>query len=124
MIQLIENLPANMVGFRATGEVTEDDFTNTVMPQVKALIDKTDVLNYMLVLDTSIKNFSMGAWFKDAIMGIKHITKWHRAAIVTDTEGIRTFTDLFSVIMPGEFKGFEHSDLQKAIDWTSGKTST
>lgn len=90
MIQLIENLPSNMVGFKATGEVTEVDFMETVMPKVKELIAKTDKLNYMLVLDTSIENFTAGAWFKDAIMGIKHLTKWNRAAIVTDVEAIRT----------------------------------
>lgn len=124
MIQQLDNLPPNMVGFKATGEVTEADFTNTVMPKVKQLIDKTDTLNYMLVLDTSIKNFTAGAWFKDAIMGVKHLSKWNRAAIVSDVDGIRTFTDIFSVIMPGEFKGFEHKDLQAAVDWVSEKTES
>lgn len=122
MIQFIEHLPANMVGFKATGEITETDFSETVIPKVKELVDKTDTLNYMLVLDTSVKNFTAGAWFKDAIMGIKHLTKWNRAAIITDVERIRTFTGIFSVLMPGEFKGFEHKDLQAAIDWASGKT--
>lgn len=122
MIQHIDHLPSNLAGFKATGEVTEADFTETVMPEVKALIEQTGKLNYLLVLDTSIKNFTAGAWFKDAIMGIKHLTKWNRAAIVTDVEGIRTFTSVFSVLMPGEFRGFEHKDLQAAIDWASEKT--
>jgi hypothetical protein len=122
MITLIENLPSNMVGFKATGEVEEKDFTDVVIPKVKELVERTGSLNYMLVLDTSIKNFSMGAWFKDAVMGIKYITKWNRAAIVTDTEGIRSFTDFFSLIIPGEFKGFEHNELQSAIDWCAEKT--
>ena len=120
----MENLPPNMVGFRATGEVTETDFTDIVMPKVKELIEKTDKLNYMLVLDTSVKNFTAGAWFKDAIMGIKHLIKWNRAAIVSDVEAIRTFTNIFSVVMPGEFKGFEHKDLEAAISWTSEAIST
>lgn len=122
MIQQIDHLPSTMVGFKATGEVTETDFSQTVMPAVKALIEKTGSLNYLLVLDTSIKNFTAGAWFKDAVMGLKHLTKWNRAAIVTDVEGIRHFTAIFSVLMPGEFKGFEHNDLQAAIDWVSEKT--
>ncbi|MES2515571.1 MAG: STAS/SEC14 domain-containing protein [Bacteroidota bacterium] len=122
MITLIENLPENMVGFKATGEVDERDFTDVVIPKVKELVERTGSLNYMLVLDTSIKNFSMGAWFKDVVMGIKYITKWNRAAIVTDTDGIRSFTEFFSLISPGEFKGFEHKDLQTAIDWCTEKT--
>lgn len=121
MIREIENLPANIVGFRAIDEVTEKDFTEVVMPKVKALIDKTDELNYLLILDTSIKNFTMGAWMKDAFMGIKHLIKWKRAAIVSDVDAIRTFTTGFSVVMPGEFKGFKHAELAAAIKWVSGE---
>lgn len=121
MIHHIKNLPKNMVGFKAKGEITEKDFTEMVMPKVKALIDKTDKLNYLLVLETPLKNFTIGAWIKDVMMGIKHLTKWNRAAIVSDIEVIRNFTNFFSHLMPGEFKGFEHKDLQKAIDWVSEK---
>lgn len=123
MIHFLENLPSNIVGFKATGEITETDFNETVMPKVKELIDKTDQLNYLLVLETSIKNFTFGAWMKDVMMGIKHLSKWHRAAIVSDVDAIRNFTDLFSYLMPGEFKGFEHKDLQEAIDWVAEKSN-
>lgn len=121
MIQLIQNLPENIVGFQATGDVTETDFKETVLPNVQQLVDRTGKLNYMLVLDTSIKNFTAAAWWQDALLGIKHITKWNRAAIVSDVDAIRTFTDIFSVVIPGEFKGFKHEDLQEAIDWVSEK---
>ncbi len=122
MIQYLAHLPTNIVGFKAVGEITEADFADTVMPKVKELIERTDTLNYLLVLETSVKNFTVGAWMKDAIMGIKHLTKWNRAAIVSDVDAIRKFTDFFSYLIPGEFKGFEHKDLQVAIDWTAGKT--
>jgi hypothetical protein len=121
MITYLQNLPKNIVGFKAIGAITEKDFSETVMPKVKELVDKTDKLNYLLVLDTPLKNFTIGAWMKDAIMGVKHLTKWNRAAIVTDVVAIRNFTDFFSYLMPGEFKGFEHKDLQLAIDWVAEK---
>lgn len=121
MIHHLPDLPTNIVGFKAIGEITEVDFSETVMPKVQALIDKTGKLNYLLVLETSVKNFTLGSWIKDAMMGIKHLTKWNRAAIVSDVEAIRTFTNFFSYLMPGEFKGFEHKDLDRAIDWVSEK---
>ncbi|HET6227173.1 MAG TPA: STAS/SEC14 domain-containing protein [Bacteroidia bacterium] len=121
MIDEIKNLPDNMVGFKASGEVTEADFKNIVMPKVQQAIDKNQKLNYLLVLNTDIKNFTVGAWLKDAVLGVKHLFKWNRAAIVSDVEGIRKFTNGFSLLMPGEFKGFEHKDQQQAIDWVTGK---
>lgn len=66
------------------------------MPKVKALIDKTDKLNYLLVLETSVTNFTIGAWMKDAMIVIKHLTKWNSLAIVSDVEAIRNFTNFFS----------------------------
>lgn len=121
MITRITNLPKNMVGFRATGEVTQTDFDKVVIPEVKKLVEATDVLNYMLVLDTSVKNFTFGAWFKDAVLGIQNLTKWNRAAIITDSEGVQNFTKVFSAVMPGVFKGFDHAEMDKAIDWVSEK---
>lgn len=119
MIQRISSLPENMVGFRAVGEVTKDDFDHIVFPAVNEIVEKTGQLNYLLVIDTSLENFTAGAWIKDAILGIKNLTKWHRAAIVSDSTAIKKFTDFFSVLIPGEFKGFDHENLQEAIDWTS-----
>ena len=113
--------PDNMVAFRATGEVTKEDFVNIVIPQSKAAMEQNGELNYLLVLDTDLKNFTMGAWIQDAALGLKALTKWNRAAIVSDKESIRTFTDVFSKFVPGEFRGYEHDELEEAIAWVSGK---
>jgi len=121
MIQHLQNSPSTIVGFNASGEITEKDFTDIVMPKVKGLIDKTDKLNYLLVVGTSIKNFSIGAWMKDAMTGIKHLNNWNRAAIVSDVDSIRNCTNFFRYLILGEFRGFEHNDLQQAINRVSEK---
>lgn len=113
-------MPANMVGFRARGEVTKKDFEEVVMPAVDFLVKKTGELNYLLEIDTDLSNFTAGAWWQDALLGIKKLTKWKRAAIVSDSEGISKFTPIFSAIMPGEFKAFKKEELNKAIEWVSG----
>lgn len=123
MMHKINSLPENMVGFRAVGEITKDDFDQVVIPAVNEIVEKTGQLNFLLVLDTTLENFTAGAWIKDAMLGIKNLTKWHRAAIVSDSEAIKKFTDFFSVLMPGEFKGFDHESMQQAIDWTSSEES-
>lgn len=121
MITQMHNVPNNMVAFRATGEVTKDDF-ELVKEQVAELVDNQDKLNYLLYLDTSIKEFTAGAWLQDALLGIQNITKWNRAAIVTDSEGVQKFTTAFSKVMPGEFKGFDKNHFDEAVNWVSEKT--
>lgn len=121
MIIEIPGLPDTMVGFRANGEVTKEDF-RVVQATVAHLVEKQGSLNYMLVLDNSPKDFTFGAWMQDALLGIKNITKWNRAAIVTDIEGVINFTDAFSKVMPGEFRGYRKSEYEDAVNWVSGKT--
>ena len=120
MIEKIKYLPLNMVGFRSEGEVVKEDF-ESVMQEVSDLVKKTGKLNYLFFLDNSAADFSLGAWMQDALVGIKHITRWNRAAIVTDSNTIRHFTTLFSKIMAGTFCGFKKEGYLQAIDWTSEK---
>lgn len=122
MITPIPGLPNNMVGFRTEGEVTKDDY-QIVNFQVANLVEKTGQLNFLFFLDNSPKDFTMGAWFQDAMLGLSHLTKWNRAAIVSDLEGVIKFTDVFSKIAPGEFRGYHKADFQKAVDWVSEKTN-
>lgn len=120
MIEQIHNLPDNMVGFRSSGEVTKEDF-EIVHTKVAKLVEKTDKLNYLLYLEDSPAGFTVGAWMSDALLGIKNITKWNRAAIISDSETIDKITAVFSKLMPGEFKVFQKNDLERAIEWTSEK---
>lgn len=122
MITQIPNLPSNMVGFHSSGEVTKDDY-DIVKDKVAALVDKTGKLNYLFFLDNSPKDFTPGAWFQDALLGINNITKWNRIAIVSDSESVIKFTDSFSHVMPGEYRGFHKPQYQEAVDWVSEKTA-
>ncbi|MFY0481372.1 STAS/SEC14 domain-containing protein [Flavobacterium sp. PLA-1-15] len=122
MIQQIHDLPTNMVGFHSSGEVTKDDF-DIVQQKVAELVEETDKLNYLLYLENSPADFTLGAWAQDALLGIKNLTKWNRAAIISDSDMVDNFTKVFSVLMPGEFKVFPKADYQTAINWTSEKVN-
>jgi hypothetical protein len=106
MITIIPEAPENVAAFNATGEVTKEDFEKLVIPRVKEKVEQFGELNYLLYLDTDLDNFTMGAWLEDLLLGLKNLTNWNRSAIVTDKEGIRDFTSVFSVLMPGEFSSF------------------
>ncbi|WP_118975569.1 SpoIIAA family protein [Taibaiella koreensis] len=122
MIEPLMNLPGNVVGFRATGNVTREDFEQVVLPEVERLVAKTGKLNYLLILDTPLKEFTFGAWMQDVLLGIKHLTQWNRAAIITDSAGLQHFTRIFSALMPGAFRGFDKLDIDVAVDWVSEKS--
>jgi hypothetical protein len=119
MIEILTDVPKNVAGFRAVGEVTKDDFQTVVLPIVDEVVIRTGELNYLMIIDTELKNWTTGAWVQDALMGIQELTKWNRAAIVTESEALNKFTDIFSVLVPGEFRGFLPEELPQAVRWVS-----
>src|SRR4051812_14940516 len=122
MIRLIDNAPNNIAAFKAIGEVTKEDYQNVVVPEVNRVIEQAGHINFLLYLDTDIENYTAGAWIQDALLGLKNIAKWNRAAIVTDSEKAITFTNGFSYFVPGEYKGFTKEQYDEAITWTSEET--
>lgn len=119
MIESIPGLPENVIGFRTSGEVTKRDYDQVVFPTVKKYLAKGKELNYVFMVDTSLKNFSIGAWMEDVWLGLKELTKWNRVAIVSDSEKVRSFTDKAGHLIPGTYKGFTRGQLDEAIEWAA-----
>src|SRR5581483_7384821 len=117
MIEVMKGLPSNVIGFRATGDVTMKDYREVIFPEVEKQTNKDKKLNYVFVIETSLKEFTTGAWISDAWLGLKEIANWRRVAIVSDVEKIRHFTDNAGHFAPGEYKGFRTSELNDAIVW-------
>ena len=117
MIQELKDTPNTMVGFVATSHVTKEDFDRVVLPAVAELVQRTDKLNYLLVIDRPHINLAIVAWLTDAMLQLNNIDKWDRAAVVYDTKGINSFTELFGKSSTGDFKGFNYNQLDEAIRW-------
>ena len=118
MIKIIKKAPENVAAFRATGEISKEDF-DVVFRRVKEVINQEGELNYLLELDTDVKNFSAGAWISDLMVGVKHLTKWNRCAIISDSTIIDKVTELMNKFTIGEFKVFDHEEKQQAMKWVS-----
>lgn len=121
MLDIIKNLPEHVLGVRAIGKVTADDLATVLLPGLEKQVEKFDEINYLLVLDTEVKNFSAGAWVQDMKAGLQHFTKWNKIAVVTDEAAVEKFTDFFTLAVPGKSKGFKHSELEDAIIWVGAK---
>lgn len=119
MIQVI-NAPQNVVAFRALGEVTAEDYETIIAPAVKRLVEEINEINFLFLIDTELENFTARAWLEDAFIGFKNFGKWNRAAIVTDSERAISFTNAFSYVMPGEFRGFRKTAFHEALNWVQG----
>ena len=121
MLQFINDLPDYVVGIHAVGEVTKDDYERVLLPRIDDLVKRQGEINYLLVLDTELKNFSVGSWWEDLKLGLKNFKKLNKIAVVTDQKSVEWFSDIFRFFIPGKSKGFRLNELDKAIQWISEK---
>lgn len=119
MLQQIQTLPAHVAGVHATGEVTQYDMETVLIPLLDSLVERKDKINYILVLETPVQNFTLGAWWDDLKLGLKNFTHWNRIAIVSDQKAVEYFSDVFRFFVPGKSKGFSLDELQEAYNWIS-----
>jgi len=120
MLQYIKGLPPHVVGIHAIGDVTKEDVEKVLMPRIEELVQRQGEINYLLVLETNIQNFTLGAmWVNDVKVGLKNFTKWNKIAVVSDQKVIEWFSDIFKFFIPGNSKGFPLSELDAAVTWIS-----
>lgn len=119
MLQVMQDVPAGALGIRATGRVSADDYLDVVFPAFTAYAKTTKGFKYLLLLETSVSNFTIDAWLNDAVLGYQYFTKWRKVAIVTDQERVISFTNVVGKLAPGEYKGFTLAELPTAKEWLS-----
>jgi hypothetical protein len=114
--------PDNVVAIRAVGTIEKRDYVDVLAPAVDKLIERYDALRVVIVLDDDWKNFAISAGWQDTKLGIGHITKWKRCAVVTNHDWVRHGTGLFGWMIPGEVKVFEPTELADALTWAAADT--
>ena len=116
MIEQLESLPEDILGFRAAGEITAEDYTDVLKPAIDAVLRRGEDVRIVLVFDDWSGMTGAAVW-EDLKMGIERFTKWKRIALVTDIEWMRHATSLFGWMTPGDVKSFALADLDAAITW-------
>ena len=117
MIQLIPDLPDNVVGLVASGHVTAEDYERVAIPAVEAVLKKHPRVRMLYQVPAGFEGFTSGAVWDDVKMGMGHFTAWERIAVVTDVEWIRGSTRMFAFVMPCPVKLFANSEMAEAMRW-------
>ncbi|MGB5366203.1 MAG: STAS/SEC14 domain-containing protein, partial [Polyangiales bacterium] len=86
MIELMTDLPDRVLGLRARGEVTADDYRTVLVPAIEERLSKHRKVRLLYVIGDEFKGYSGGAAWEDAKVGMKHLTSFERVAVVTDVD--------------------------------------
>jgi len=119
MIELMTDLPDRVLGLRARGEVTADDYRTVLVPAIEETLSKHRNVRLLYVLGDEFEGYSGGAAWEDAKVGMKHLTSFERVAVVTDVDWIEKTVRAFGFALPGEVRVFDDDDLEDARQWIS-----
>ncbi len=117
MIEIIEGLPDNVVGLGAKGEVTRKDYLEVVIPAIDKALKRNAKLRLYYDLGSQFTGIDLGAEWEDLKLGIEHLSRWQRAAVVTDVAWIRHLIGAFRFLMPGEMRVFTTVQASEARKW-------
>ena len=118
MLERISDVPDSVLGFRASGEVTGEDYRDVLVPVVlEAALRGRDKLRLLYLLGDGVTGFSGGAAWQDTKVGMEHVTRWEKIAVVTDNEWLRHSVSIFGYLIPGEIKAFPAAGEADARAW-------
>ena len=119
MLERIQGLPENVLGFKAKGEVTGADYESVLIPAVEELLARQKSIRFLYHLGEEFMGFDAKAMWDDARVGLQHLTAWERVAVVSDVGWLRAAVKAFGFVMPGHVKVFGNSELEVARRWLS-----
>ena len=119
MIHLIENLPGNVVGLKAEGKVTREDYELRIMPQIRAREREFDKIRLIYVLGGDFMGYTVGAFWKDPTLAFRRPGSWERIAIVSDSDALRMVMALLSWVIPSKMKVYRLASTDEAKSWVA-----
>ncbi len=117
MIENIESFPDNVVALVAKGQVTKKDYEQVLIPKVEAALKRHDKIRLYYELGSQFSGVDSGAAWEDLKVGVEHLSRWERMAVVTDVDWIQYLMNAFRVFMPGRLRVFATAQTSEARAW-------
>ncbi len=115
MIEIIDGLPDNVVGFVATGRVTSIDCDQVLIPAMRRSLRRHDKIRLYYELGC---RFPGAAWEDLDIESLRR-QQWERVAVVTDVSWIRHTVKALRFLIPGEVRVFATIQAEEGRDWVT-----
>ena len=117
MIETLKGFPATVLAFVCKGHVTKSDYETVLIPAVEEALKQKGKVRLYYQIDPDFSGIDPGAMWDDFKVGMEHVLRWERIAVVTNVDWIRHTIRAFSFVIPGVVKVFELPEAAKAREW-------
>lgn len=119
MIEQLQDFPDGVLGFVCHGTISAADYQTVLVPAVAAAARAHRDLRLYYQVGSDVGGFEAGAMWEDFKVGMGHLFRWHRVAVVTDVAWIRQAVGALRVLMPGAVRVFPLAEAAEARAWVA-----
>ena len=123
MVERLQDMPPDTLGFRVAGRITREDYADVLVPELHRAIAAGGRLRTLYAIE-DLDEIEPSALWADTKLGfdltVRHHDAWERSAIVTDIEWMARAARAFGWMIPGEARVFPMAELQQAKAWVAG----
>ena len=117
MIKILSQFPENVVAIACEARVTRKDYDHVLVPAVTAALQRHKKIRLFYEITPQFSGIEAGAIWEDFRIGMEHLLRWERVAVVTDIEWIRHTVNVFRFLLPGKIRVFAGNEAEAAHQW-------
>jgi hypothetical protein len=117
VIEILKDLPEGIVGVRAIGKISKEDYEKVLVPLFDEARREGRHLRFLYQLGPQFEGFTPGAAWEDARIGLQSLRLFDGCAVVTDVGWIRESTRVAGFFMPCPVQVFGNQEIDKAVGW-------
>lgn len=106
-----------IVGLRAVGKITQEDYTKTLFPILDEARKSGKKLKLLLKFGSRFDGYTMEAIWEDSKFGLRYVRAIEKLAIVTDIPWLGRLSSLFGSLIPCPVKVFNCGQTEAAKAW-------
>ncbi len=117
MIEHLKTFPGNVLAFVCHGHVSRLDYATVLIPAVDKALQTNEKVRLYYETAADFAGIDPSAVWEDTKVGMGHLLRWERVAVVTDEDWIKHTMKFFSFMIPGELRVFPTAQAAAAKEW-------
>ena len=117
MIRILSGFLSSVVAIACEGRVTRKDYDDVLVPAVTAALQRHDKVRLYYEITPQFSGMDPGAMWEDFIVGMEHLLRWERVAVITDVAWIQHTVNAFRFLLPGKVRIFGGGETAAARAW-------
>jgi len=120
MIEQLQGFPDNVLAFVGHGRITRRDYETVLVPAAEKALAKHEKVRVYYQTAPDFAGYEPGAMWEDFKVGMAHLSRWEKVALVTDVDWMSHAVDFFRFMMPCPVVVYPVSEADKAREWLTG----